>query len=78
MKLDNSDSKNRRHLNYTMKKFDRDGNLISNTYLRSELILCPHTPEDEINSMLFGLNMHISCELDLTAFLQEEMYFYEL
>lgn len=79
MKLDDSDSKNRRYLQYTIKKFDLNGILISNTALRSELILCPHSPNDEINSRAFGLNMKISCSLDLDAFLKNyEMYFYEL
>ncbi len=44
MKLDDSDSLNRRYLNYTIRKFDLDGTFISETELRSELILCPHSP----------------------------------
>ncbi|CAD8175227.1 unnamed protein product [Paramecium pentaurelia] len=79
MKLDDSDSKNRRYLNYSIQKYDLEGNMISDTTLRSEFIFCPHSPGDEINSRAFGLNMKISCSLDLDAFLQNyEMYLYEL
>lgn len=38
MKLDDSDSKNRRYLNYTIQKYDLEGNFISDTTLRSEFI----------------------------------------
>jgi hypothetical protein len=66
-------------LPYYIAVYSPAGDLLSFRKLQSELMLCPHSENDAIHAKSFGVNMAISCTMDMTTFLTNyQTYLYEL